>query len=334
MTVDAATALTPEGFDLAQRELLESEIQIYPTRSWHPSSIGHPCDRLLVWRWTKSDKARRHSPTLQSIFNEGRDVHQPSIYRRLEKMGYEIVRESDRPVHYKLGKAVISGKPDGRILGFRGERFRPTPILEAKSLSDYAWNRLHVARDLLEAKSPWTRAYYAQGHIYALLENTPLIVFVLKNKQTGLLKVLVDELDYAYAEEMLAKVERLHPMVEAEADPPPIEFDWRVCGGCGFLNQCFPAKRFGEGASVIDDPEFVELLERREALRPHSREFDHIDDAVKARLKHEGISLAVAGPFTIEGAERKRRAYEVKESSFVVYTIIRAGEAPAGEPLH
>jgi len=119
-------ALTPAGFATVLQETLQKQIQMYPQRAWYPSNAAHPCDRFLVWRWTRWTEQTPHGWVLQSIFSEG-NLHAPSIYRRLEEMGFQVIRESDRPTQWKVGnKAVISGRVDGRVTGFRGQKF-PKP---------------------------------------------------------------------------------------------------------------------------------------------------------------------------------------------------------------
>lgn len=318
-----ALALTPEGFAEVQKRSLEKRIEIYPARSWYPSSAGHPCDRYQVWRMTRWQKQAPHDHVLQSIFDQGRDC-QPLIYRRLEEMGFDVVRESDRPTQYTLKNgARISGRPDGKIRGYKGERYASPRILEAKSMSGFEFDRMNTVDDLRNAERHWTRSYYAQGQLYTFLEDLPLGVFVLYSKATGMLKLIPYELDLGYAETILARIERLQELVNSGAEPEPIPFVWGVCGGCGFLDQCFPARDFGEGASVIEDTVLVEQLERRAALQPATREYEALDKEIKTRLKHDGIKQAIAGPFVIEGQERSRKEYTVKASKFVAYSIER-----------
>lgn len=322
--------LTPEGFQERLLEVLAEEISIFPARSFWPSALDHPCDRQVVWRFTRWELQEPHSPIRQAIFDQGRH-YQPLIYARLEAMGYDVVREGDRPRQYRVrGGGIVSGRPDGKLRGYRGVRFASPDVLECKSMSGFEYERTHAVEDLKKAKSVWTRLYHAQGQLYAFLEEVPGISFVLYSKATGMLKLIRDELDFGFVERLLERMERLQPMIAAGIDPPPISYDWNVCGGCGFLKQCYPPRDFGQGASIIDDPEFVELLERRELLRPHSREYETIDKAVKARLGHEGIEYAIAGPFTIEGTQIDREAYSVPKGSYVKYSIKRAGTPGSG----
>ena len=316
---EAEAILTTEGFDHRQRDVLEQGIKVFPARAFYPSSLGHPCDRFICWSFTRSATKAKHDAVLQSIFDEGR-FHQPDIYRRLESMGFELVRESDRPTQYEVtGGGVISGRPDGRVIGFRGIRYKPALVLEAKSMSDYQWQKTDTVEDLREAESPWTRSYFAQGQLYCFNDNLPRGVFVLKNKATGMLKLIPFELDYAYAEALLQRVERLHPMIVAKVDPDPIPFTRSVCGGCGFARQCYPPKSFGEGAAYLDNPALVALLERRAQLAPAHYDYDHVDKEAKATLKHEGVKFALIGPFTVEGKEAT--------DGSIRYTITRQGAA-------
>lgn len=316
--------LTPDGFQEALRAQLESEIQIYPARAWYPSALGHPCDRAAVWRFTRWQEQERHSAVLQSIFDQG-NAFQPLIYQRLEAMGFDVVRESDRPREWRLRNgARISGRIDGKIRGFRGFRYDRPRLLEAKTMAGHQFDRTDTLDDLRNSSSVWTRGYYAQGQLYCLLEELEAGVFVIYSKATGMLKLLPFEVDYAFVEDLISKPERLQPMIDAGADPEPISYDAKICGGCGFRARCYPPRSFGEGASVIDDPDLVEMLELREKLAPASREYDSIDKAVKARLKHAGVATAVAGPFVIAGEKRHRKAYSVKEGDYVQYEIRRA----------
>ena len=319
--VDAEAAVTAEGFDRLARQHLAADIEVYPARAFYPSAIAHPCDRQIVWRFTRWKEQEPHDEVLESIFQEGR-LHQPDIYRRLEAMGFDVVREQDRPTQYKIldGRAVISGRPDGRVVAFRGTRYpKPGLVLEAKSMSDYQWGRIATVEDIRNAGSHWTRSYYAQGQLYGFLENAPRGVFVLKNKATGMLKVVPFELDYTYAEELLQRIERLQPMIERAQDPNPIPYDRSVCGDCGFNRVCYPPKSFGEGSAYLDNPTLVALLERREHLAPGASEYRRVHEDVTETLKHEGVKSAIVGPFQVEGKPRADGA--------IVYEIRRAGAA-------
>jgi hypothetical protein len=319
--IDVDQALTVEGFELLQREVLESQRKVWPFRVWRPSALGHPCDRHLVWMWNRIQDARVYSWVLQSIFNEGR-LHQPSVYARLEEMGFEIVREQDRPLQYRLaGGALIAGTPDGRIVAFRGQRLTPTVILEAKSIQEWLWAQLRSVADILESRHTHIRGYYAQVQLYCLLDGaTDRSLMVLKSKSTGLLKPIPIDLDYDFAESLLKRVERLEPLVRGRVDPPPIPYEKAVCDRCAFLGACYPPRSFGEGVQILEDPQLEVKLDRRATLAPGAKEYDGLDDEIKESLKHQGVRFAVVGPWVIEGRQAKNGA--------ITYSFERLGELP------
>jgi CRISPR/Cas system-associated exonuclease Cas4 (RecB family) len=314
---EADEILTTDGFARAYEELLRRERRIWPARSWHPSGIGHPCDRYLVWRWTRHEEQQVHTTTLQAIFGEGA-VHQPHVYQRLEQLGFEVVREQDRPRQWEPRPGVvISGRIDGRIIGYRGVRYDPARILEIKTASDYSWQALHTIEDVRASEHHYIRAYWAQGQLYCLLENLPQGVIVLKSKQTGLLKLLPYELDYGYSEHLVQRLERLTPMVLAKQDPPPIPYAREVCGDCGFNHICYPPRVGGEGTKVIEDAALLVELERLERLGDDAKEYQHAEKWVKDRVKgllRDGDD-ALCGPWllTVRGVTKRMSAHEAHE---------------------
>jgi hypothetical protein len=332
--IDAERAVTPDGFTELLRRQLETEISVYPARAWYPSQLGHPCDRHLVWRWTKWQQQRPHDWILQAIFDEGR-LHQPHVYTRLEQLGFDIIRESDRPTQWKSGNAVISGRLDGKIRGFRGQRFKPARILEIKTTQGWQFDRLNSIEDIQQAEPHYIREYADQGYLYCFLEGVPQGVLVLKSKGTGLLKAIPFELDFGRAEELLQRVERLQPMVDKGVDPPPIPYDAAVCGRCPFLHLCYPPKDLGAGAGLIDDAALIEDLVVRERLKPARDQYEDLDKGIKARLKRLGMKAgaqAVAGAFLIQVAERAVKEYTVKARTDTIFEITQLAETkPAAE---
>jgi hypothetical protein len=340
VTLDAETAATPDGFAQLLKRQLEEEITVYPARAWYPSSIGHPCDRYLVFNFTRWQDKKRHDYVLQAIFGEG-NLHQPAIYQRLERMGFEIVRESDRPTQYKPAPGVvISGRPDGRVLGWRdpktgsGGRYAMPRILEIKTTQSYQFDRLNTIDDILGADQHYIRGYADQGYTYSFLENLPQGLIALKNKATGMLKVIPYELDFDRAEWLLQRVERLQPMVDKVIDPPPMPYDKDVCGRCAFLHLCYPPKDFGAGAQVLEDSQLVEDLAKREVLQPTKKEFEDVDKAIKAKLKQLGLktgATVMCGPFIIEVSERAVKSYTTKDrvDTLFEFTRVAVGQAAA-----
>ena len=65
--MDAAAAITKDGFALLQDTALQKQISVFPARAFYPSSLGHPCDRAIVWRFLKWNLQSKHGTVLQSI---------------------------------------------------------------------------------------------------------------------------------------------------------------------------------------------------------------------------------------------------------------------------
>jgi hypothetical protein len=267
-----------------------------------------------VWRATRSQSQELHGHVLQSIFDQGNEL-QPIIQRRLEALGFTVQGEGDRPRQYRIAGSVISGRPDGKLIAYKGQKYRPAPVAEFKSMSSWQFERTRTLDDLRKSPSHWTRNYYAQGMLYAYLEDLPAGVFVLMDKTIGMLRLLPFELDYAYVESLLQRVERLQPMVDQHVDPDPIPYDPSVCGGCGFKGQCYPPRDFGPGLRVIEEPTLLEDLEEIRGLEEAADRHAQLTKSVKERLKvlvgAEGE--AVIGPWGATLRKVHKAAYTVPE---------------------
>lgn len=276
--------LTTAGFASLFAETLRKQIRIWPSRSWAPSQVGHPCDRYLVWRWTRAQDQLPHDPMLEAVFQEG-NLHQPHVYARLEQMGFEVVRESDRPERWQPKPGIIlSGRIDGRVTGFKGRRYPRPLVLEIKTIAPHAFDQLDTLQDLVEHRAYYVRGYYVQMQLYLLLDNTDMGLIVLKSKGSGALRALPVPLDLVVAEAALKRIERLHPFVKDEKDPPPIPYDAAVCGRCGFLPYCWPPRE-EEGMEVVDDGDLVDLLIEHERLKRLKYGFEDLDQQIKDRMK-------------------------------------------------
>lgn len=309
--------LTPDIFDAALKESFEKEIKIYPARSNWPSTAGHPCDRYLVWRRTRWQEQAVHDAGLQSIFDEGRE-HQQKVIDRLVKMGFEVT-ETDRPFEY----AGYSGKIDGKIKAFKGERYeKPIPI-EIKTCSPWVFAKLKTEQDIIAAKEHYIRGYQHQMTLYLLMNDAEDGAYIFKNKLSGWLKFIPAKIDWTLADSLVLRSKAIDRMAADKTDPPPISYDDGICGRCGFLGLCYPPKDFGEGAELIVDQEFVDMLTRHQELKSAASEYEAIDKAVSARVKNHPLILA--GDYIIEGKEIPRKGFTVADSTQWRKTIRMAG---------
>lgn len=299
--------LTPEGFQSALTESFQAEIKRSPVYSNWVSVAGHPCDRYLVWRRTRWEEAKPHDPTLQSIFDEGHH-HQQTVCNRLRKVGFEITEE-DRPFQW----GGYSGRIDGKLKGYKGEQFVVPYPLEIKSCSPHVFDAIDSEEDIARSKHYYIRSYRHQMTLYLLLDNSECGFYVLKQKVTGWLKLIPATLDWSLANELIPRSELIEKMVSEKADPPPIAYDDGVCGRCGFLALCYPPKDYGEGAEVIADQGFIDMLTRHQELKAAKSEYEALDEAISKRVKNHPLILA--GDYVIEGKEIPRKGFTVADSA-------------------
>lgn len=308
--------LTPAEFDAKLTDSFEKEIKVYPARSNWPSNAGHPCDRFLVWRRTRWQEQATHDAHLQSIFDEGRE-HQQKVIDRLTKMGFEVT-ETDRPFEY----AGFSGRIDGKFKGYNGERFdKPIP-LEIKTCSPHVFDALTTEANIVTSRHHYIRGYRHQMTLYLLMDNAEDGAYVFKNKLTGWLKLIPAKLDWALADSLIQRFKGIDVLVAEKADPPPISYDDGICGRCGFLALCYPPRDFGEGAEMIVDQDFIDMLARHQELKPSASEYEAIDKAISGRVKNHPLILA--GDYVIEGKEIPRKGFTVADSTQWRKTIRKA----------
>jgi CRISPR/Cas system-associated exonuclease Cas4 (RecB family) len=309
--IDAEQVLTPEGFSQEFSSLLEGEISIFAQRAWYLFDISHPCDRYKVWRSTMWEAQRKHEPVLEAIFGEGH-LHQPHVYHRLEQMGFTVIRESDRSRQWKVGNgAVISGRVDGRISGYRGQKYVPTLLLEIKSCSSHTFDTLQTIDDVRKAREHYVRTYYDQCQVGMLLENVERALLVLKNKATGWIKTLgVFPLNYAHAESVIKRIERLQGMVTANVDPPPISYEPSICDRCGFSYLCWPPRDEREGAVVLTDSQLAEEIDQWVELKPKHAEYEKLDKGLKAKIRTlvPAKGTGLVGEYVIQLTEKEVKA--------------------------
>jgi hypothetical protein len=136
---------------------------------------------------------------------------------------------------------------------------------------------------------------------------------LFKNKTTGekCQKLFILDSDMmAYAETILKKLELVNEWVK-KGEAPPAE---RIsdCADCGFAKtSCFVGQDYGPGFDLIlDEPELIAKLERREALAPAAAEFKDLDEELKEQFKGKP---SIVGDWRIESKPYERTDYKVPE---------------------
>ena len=301
----------------------------------YASLVGFPCERRLVYeRLNYTDKPLEESRTLL-IFRDG-NMHEDAVLQLLRDAGLKVT-EQQRP--FEIKPLNLRGKIDAMV-AVNGER--PVP-LEIKSLNTHSFARINSAQDLLTSDKPWVVGYYAQMQVYLLMSNQEAGILLLKDKNTGQLKQIDVTLDYAYAESLWKKLERVEHHITLQTYPDRIA-DRGVCQWCPFKAVCLPAEDWGSLA-ISDDATVLELLEKSAALSPFAKEYAAISDQLKEHFKTLAIDpqtkrgeVLYGGKWLVQISEYSTTIYsippDVKEQYKVKDTRTRTKIINVQEPAH
>lgn len=312
-------------------EILE-KIQTYlasERKSWAPSAnyaynCGSPCARQLVYHRLAWEQRPLPSPKTIMIFREG-DLHEKAVVQLLMDAGIEII-ETQRP--FEIKQIELRGKIDGRIK-WEG-KLLPTEI---KSMNPYDWEKINTIEDIKTHIKIWIRGYYSQMQMYLFGMNETLGLFILKNKVTGELKFIHCPIDFEYAEKDWKKLETVNKHVKENTYPERIQ-DRSVCKFCDFRHICLPDE-VSDAMNFVDDPELVQLMERREALEKAASEYDKIDKKIKddfLKNKANGVYL-VGGKFQVHISSFNRKSYAVPEDVKKQYEEVKTFQKKEITPL-
>jgi CRISPR/Cas system-associated exonuclease Cas4 (RecB family) len=291
-----------ESIETAQQKFIESKIKRTRHQSIRASAIGDICERRLFLNLTSGELANDVTPELQAIFSEGSD-QEVATRRYLSELGFEIIQAGSTEQWKDFN---ISGSIDG-IVKFGEEKF----IVEIKTVSEYAWEKLHKPDDFNEG---FYARYLAQINLYMLLYNYEHGVFILKRKQAKMIRIIPIDLDYSFAESLLKKAERVNEAFKKNEAPDFLKNNPVECRRCPYFGSCCaPPMDFGDAIINIEDNELEGKLKRRDELSPMASEYEKLDKEAKDRLRE--IPHAIVGDFEVIGKEgiRKYKAAEARE---------------------
>lgn len=288
-----------ERIDQMKRE----KIKVSPCHSNRASELGHECLRRLCWLRTRWQDQAPPDLGLQYIFDQG-EAEEKIAIRDLEDAGIEVTRQQKSlswPKYQITGHLDIKASLNGSA---------PLPV-EIKSMAPWIWDGIETLADMIHSRHWWIRKYPAQMLLYLLLEGEENGLFLLKNKSTGRYKEVPIALstaeNYAEAEALIQKAERINAHVAAETVPPvPDGIDRKVCEGCSFygLGECITTRDTGEGAELETDPEMEETVKRHEELKSVAAEYDDLHTAISKRYRGRQV---MTGDFYISGSWRSRK---------------------------
>lgn len=286
------------------------KIKQWPVHSNRASTLGHPCERFLVYERTRWQEKALHDVGLQFIFDEG-NIHETAVLRDLQDAGIRVI-EQQRAFFWD--KYQITGHIDGKIV----DDGLVIPC-EVKSMSDWAWKATNSVEDMVKSKSVYMRQYPAQLNLYLIMDEKEVGLFLLKNKQTGLLKQVELHLDYEYTETLIKKAERINAYIANGTLPDRIT-DTNICEFCAYSHICLPDVE--HRATLLDDPELEAKLDRRWQLKEAKDEFDQLDKEIKESLKERPNS--VVGSWMVTGKWIDKKQFTVPASRYWQTTIKKA----------
>lgn len=315
----------------AHTKMLRDKIKVSPAYSVRASSIGNECARELYYEQTAFEQRALYEPGLQAIFDLGNEL-EGYVVRMLNDMGF-VVEQRNRAVLDRQHN--ISGHLDGRLRRRNGEGSWP---IEIKGLNPYTADSITTLDDIRGSRQAWVRKYYAQLQLYQYLESDELGLFVLLNKSTGWPEFIGSPYDKTFVDQLLGRADVVKESV-LKGEPPERKRSLD-CRRCPFVHVCLPDIDFGPGAQVVDEPELIEAIRRREENRPGKQAFDQADRMVKALLepqtKHVKESKQerqlLVGPYSLTGALQERKGHVVKPFSFVQWDVEQMTPAAAPAP--
>ncbi|RJQ29185.1 hypothetical protein C4571_01995 [Candidatus Parcubacteria bacterium] len=277
-------------------EVKRARRKIFPCHTNRASALGHPCERYLVYLRTRYQEATLPDVGLQFIFDGGEMIERIAI-DQLKDAGF-VVMQQQRPLDCpEFRELNITGHLDLMIGDYKdSSTFFPCEI---KGLNQFDWEKIESIEDLTRSKKPWLRKYPAQLYLYMLMTNTDEGLFYLVNKQNFQPKAIWAPLDYGYTEELLQRASRINRHVLDDTIPDRLEYEPTVCDRCEFAMICAPGRDYGPGVRIVDDAKLAVKLARREELKPLAKEYDAIDEEIKAAFKD--IPEALCGDFIVKG---------------------------------
>jgi hypothetical protein len=190
----------------------------------------------------------------------------------------------------------LTGTDDGDI-SWDGETWH---MIEIKGLHTFYYDRVTSWRSFLEMGPIYVK-YPAQVQLYMLLNGIDHAYFVIGRKGAYDVKFLPVELDYSYAESILAKLERVNKCVKTGTLPDKLN-DPDACEICEFKLHCCPELAYGQGSWIFHEQEAIKLLDEHEHLSAIQSEAKGVYDKVHKQVKQMmgDIPIALIGTYQIK----------------------------------
>ncbi len=296
---------------------LTGRTSAYPRNNPIASDLSD-CTRetaLAVLHWKQRPLPE---PWLKARFERGNLIENAAL-RELSDLGY-TVRTERTPFEIRDGKdrIILRGKVDGFIARPNEKEDYP---FEIKSMDPNVFRRITGPEDF--EKFHYAKKYPRQLHSY-LYANNKEEGFFLLDDCLGHWKLLPSVLDYAATETIIRQCEQAIEHL-ANGTLPDFHRDPAVCRKCwAFGRVCDPPIEH-QGLTIMASEEFEDKLNRRAELEPAYREYQDLDEDVKATVK--GKDGLLVGPWLIQGKEiiKTMKAQPERTSIYWQTKITRAG---------
>lgn len=234
--------------------------------------------------WTKKPVA---DTWLQARFEEGNEQERKLLIK-LMTLGYQLIENQKRfEIKDRKDRVILTGKIEGKIK-YQDKHYP----FEIKSMNPNIYDGINTLEDM--QKYSHTAKYPKQLMAYMFSENVDEGFFLLTDC-LGHFKIIPVKLDYDMMEKEMQNCTFVMECVD-KLGPPPHHKDTAICRKCWAAKTCcFPSLDFGEGVTILDDPDLEQALKDRDVLQQSASNYDKLDKKVKERLKI--IPHAVIGNF-------------------------------------
>lgn len=288
-----------------ENQRLESKRTQYSSKNCIASNLGD-CLRQRYYDITAGDSKPIADLWLQARFEEGSEQERRILIKLLTS-GFEVVEGQKRfEIKDRNGRIILSGRIEGKIK-FQGKYYP----FEIKSMNPNIYAGIDSLEDF--AKYSHTKKYPKQLQSYMFSENVDEGFFIITDC-LGHFKIIPVYLDYNMMEQELQNCTIVMNHVW-EGLAPQFTTDRSLCRKCWACKTvCFPSIDFGEGVTVMDEPELALDLKRRDELDDQRKEYEAIDKRVKERLKESPGLHAICDKWEIEVTKKSqvRKATEEK----------------------
>ena len=270
------------------------------------ASSWRACLRRMVYDMKSPDQVQPFSPDTLANFRRGSDRERELLIDltrvgRLADPPFEVVGQQERfELRDRKGRVAVVGKVDARIK----QNGMAAPV-ETKAWHPNLVARIKTFSDLFE--NHWTRsgAYQLLSYLYGSNQQVGFMLLDRNGLPLILPVNLYEHLDAV--EGFLSRAEAAMDHVQAGTLPDFFN-EPGECKRCPYFGAvCQPPMKY-DAATILTDPELIQLLERRAEVEAAGKEYMSVDQEVKKRLR--GVEQGIAGPFVLTGKWQKMTTYD------------------------